>query len=91
MIQGRQDLKVWNYVRYDINLIETLKKAGYDGIIQIGDIPTFDDFGQVGGAMEGSEYLVFESEQVKSATVKNSFYVPFFKDIRFKLGGNVRL
>jgi len=91
MIQRRQDLKVWNYVRYDINLIETLKKAGYDGIIQIGDIPTFDDFGQVGGAMEGSEYLVFESEQVKSATVKNSFYVPFFKDIRFKLGGNVRL
>jgi len=91
MIQGRQDLKVWNYVRYDINLIETLKKAGYDGIIQIGDNPTFGDNQEQIGYLEGTEYLVFESEQVKSATVKNSFYVPFFKDIRFKLGGNVRL
>jgi hypothetical protein len=35
--------KVWNYIRYDINLIEKLKSAGYDGIIQLGDVPAFDE------------------------------------------------
>lgn len=85
------DLKTWNYVRYDLNLIESLKRAGYDGIIQIGDVPEFGDNGQMIGMLEGGEYLVFNPEQVKSATVKNSFYVPFIKDIRFKEGGHVRI
>jgi hypothetical protein len=43
------------------------------------------------GMQEGDEYLVFDGSQVKSATVKNSFYVPFIKDIRFKQGGHVRI
>jgi hypothetical protein len=85
------DLKTWNYVRYDLNLIESLKRAGYDGIIQIGDVPSFGDNQQMIGMVEGGEYLVFNPEQVKSATVKNSFYVPFIKDIRFKEGGHVRI
>jgi hypothetical protein len=85
------DLKTWNYVRYDLNLIESLKRAGYDGIIQIGDVPSFGDNQQMIGMVEGGEYLVFNAEQVKSATVKNSFYVPFIKDIRFKEGGHVRI
>jgi hypothetical protein len=85
------DLKTWNYIRYDVNLIEMLKRAGYDGIIQIGDVPKFGDNGQMVGMQEGDEYLVFDGSQVKSATVKNSFYVPFIKDIRFKEGGHVRI
>jgi hypothetical protein len=85
------DLKTWNYVRYDLNLIESLKRAGYDAIIQIGDVPSFGDNQQMIGMVEGGEYLVFNPEQVKSATVKNSFYVPFIKDIRFKEGGHVRI
>jgi hypothetical protein len=85
------DLKTWNYIRYDVNLIELLKRAGYDGIIQIGDVPKFGDNGQMVGMQEGDEYLVFDGSQVKSATVKNSFYVPFIKDIRFKEGGHVRI
>jgi hypothetical protein len=85
------DLKTWNYIRYDVNLIEMLKRAGYDGIIQIGDVPKFGDNGQMVGMQEGDEYLVFDGAQVKSATVKNSFYVPFIKDIRFKEGGHVRI
>lgn len=89
---SRQDLKVWNYVRYDINLLETLKSAGYDGIIQVGDVPAFDEDGNTKTEnLLGNEYLVFDATQVKDASVKNSFYLPFIKDIRFKEGGNVRL
>jgi hypothetical protein len=87
-----QDLKVWNYIRYDINLIEKLKSAGYDGIIQLGDVPAFDEQqNQADENIVGTEYLVFDAEQVKDASVKNSYYLPFIKDIRFKLGGNVRI
>lgn len=85
------DIKTWNYIRRDLNLIESLKRSGYDGIIQIGDRPSFGDNQQQIGYLEGTEYLVFNAEQVKSATVKNSFYVPFIKDIRFKEGGHVRI
>ena len=89
---SRQDLKVWNYVRYDINLLETLKSAGYDGIIQVGDVPAFDEDGNTKTEnLLGNEYLVFDATQVKDASIKNSFYLPFIKDIRFKEGGNVRL
>lgn len=84
--------KVWNYIRYDINLIEKLKSAGYDGIIQLGDVPAFDDNqAPKEENLLGSEYLVFSAEQIKDASIKNSFYLPFIKDIRFKEGGNVRL
>jgi len=91
-IQGeKKRLKVWNYVRNDFNLILTLKKAGYDGIIQYGDVPKFNAEGQPSGMFEEKEYLVFEPNQVKSAVVKKSFYLPQFNDIRFKDGGNVRI
>jgi hypothetical protein len=91
-IQGeKKRLKVWNYVRNDFNLILTLKKAGYDGIIQYGDVPKFNVEGQPSGMFEEKEYLVFEPNQVKSAVVKKSFYLPQFNDIRFKDGGNVRI
>jgi hypothetical protein len=84
-------LKVWNYVRNDFNLILTLKKAGYDGIIQYGDVPKFNVEGQPSGMFEEKEYLVFDANQVKSAVVKKSFYLPQFNDVRFKDGGHVRL
>ena len=83
-------LKVWNFIRTDINLITTLKKFGYDGIIQYGDVPEFKD-GVASGSKVALEYLVLSPNQVKSAVVKNSFYTRFFNDIRFKKGGYVRL
>ena len=83
-------LKVWNFIRTDINLITTLKKFGYDGIIQYGDVPEFTN-GVTTGSKVALEYLVFSPNQVKSAVVKNSFYTRFFNDIRFKKGGYVRL
>jgi hypothetical protein len=83
-------LKVWNFIRNDINLIATLKKFGYDGIIQYGDVPEFTN-GTPTGSKVALEYLVFSPNQVKSAVVKNSFYTRFFNDIRFKKGGYVRL
>jgi hypothetical protein len=87
-----ENLKVWNVIRRDINIIEKLKSAGYDGIIQIGDVPTFDENqSQKEETLLGNEYLVFDAEQVKDASVKNSYYLPFINDIRFKQGGNVRI
>lgn len=91
MQSAKQRLKVWNYVRRDFNFIIALKKAGYDGIIQYGDVPTFNPEGNMSGMKEAKEYLVFSANQVKSALVKKSFYLPQFNDIRFKDGGNVRL
>lgn len=91
MQSAQQRLKVWNYVRRDFNFIIALKKAGYDGIIQYGDVPNFNPEGNVSGMKEAKEYLVFSANQVKSALVKKSFYLPQFNDIRFKDGGNVRL
>lgn len=86
---------VWVYVRNDIALLETLKDYGYDALIQTGDIPTFDDSGNVindrSKFIQDEEYLTFYPTQVKSATVKKSFYFDFFKDIRFKQGGYVRI
>jgi hypothetical protein len=86
---------VWVYVRNDIGLLETLKEYGYDSLIQTGDIPTFDENGNVinnrSKFIQDEEYLTFYPTQVKSATVKKSFYFDFFKDIRFKQGGYVRI
>ena len=86
---------VWVYVRNDIALLETLKDYGYDALIQTGDIPTFDDSGNVindrSKFIQDEEYLTFYPTQVKSATVKKSFYFDFFKDIRFNKGGYVRI
>lgn len=83
-------LKVWNFIRNDINLMTILKKFGYDGIIQYGDVPEFKN-GVASGSKVALEYLVFNPTQVKSAVVKNSFYARFFNDIRFKKGGYVCL
>ena len=86
---------LWVYVRNDVALLETLKDYGYDSLIQTGDIPTFDDSGNVINDrtkfIQDEEYLTFYPTQVKSATVKKSFYFDFFKDIRFKQGGYVRI
>jgi hypothetical protein len=86
---------VWVYVRNDISLLETIKEYGYDALIQIGDIPTFDSDGNVvsdrSKFIQEEEYLTFFPSQVKSATVLKSFYFDFFKDIRFNKGGYVRL
>jgi hypothetical protein len=86
---------LWVYVRNDVGLLETLKDYGYDSLIQTGDIPTFDDSGNVINDrtkfIQDEEYLTFYPTQVKSATVKKSFYFDFFKDIRFKQGGYVRI
>lgn len=89
---SNRPFKVWNIIRKDINLIETLKTAGYDGIIQLGDVPAFDENGmQQEDTLKGTEYLIFDGGQIKDASVKNSFYLPEFTDIRFKQGGNVRI
>ena len=88
--KGR-DVRVWNYIRNDINLIAELKKAGFDGIIQMGNVPTFDETGAQAEDALGDEYLTFNANQVKSAVVKNSFYIPLMDDIRFKSGGYVRI
>lgn len=88
---SKKQYKVWNYVRNDFNLILALKKAGYDGIIQFGDVPTFSPEGEISGMKQAKEYLVFDANQVKSAVVKKSFYLPQFNDVRFKDGGHVRL
>jgi len=84
---------MWIYVRRDIGFIEMLKDYGYDALFQIGDIPTFLPNGEVEPDrtkyLQEVEYLTFYPNQVKSATVKKSFYFDFFNDIRFKNGGYV--
>lgn len=84
---------MWIYVRRDIGFIEMLKDYGYDAIFQIGDIPVFLPDGSVEPDrtkhLQEVEYLTFYPSQVKSATVKKSFYFDFFNDIRFKNGGYV--
>jgi hypothetical protein len=86
---------MWIYVRRDIGFIEKLKDYGYDAIFQMGDIPTFLPNGEVEPDrtkhLQEVEYLTFNPNQVKSATVKKSFYFDFFNDIRFKNGGYVRI
>lgn len=86
---------IWVYIRRDIGLIETLKDYGYDALFQTGDIPVFDKNGEVvsdrSKFIKDTEYLTFYPNQVKSATVKKSFYFDFFNDIRFKKGGYVRI
>jgi len=86
---------MWIYIRRDIGLIEMLKDKGYDALIQQGDIPVFDKNGEVvsdrSKFIKDIEYLSFYPNQVKSATVKKSFYFNFFNDIRFKKGGYVRI
>ena len=84
-------IKVWTIIRNDIKLIESMKLQGYDGIIQEGDVPTFGKNGEMSGDLKGIEYLTFYPSQVKSANVKNSLYLGFFDDIRFKRGGNVSI
>ena len=86
---------MWFYVRRDIGFIEKIKDYGYDALFQIGDIPTFLPDGTVEPDrtkhLQEVEYLTFYPNQVKSATVKKSFYFDFFNDIRFKNGGYVRI
>ena len=86
---------VWQYIRNDVRIIEILKKAGIDGIIQEGDVPKYDKSGQPlkdrSKWIKEVEYLTFYPNQIKSATVKKSMYSSLFEDIRFKKGGNVSI
>ena len=86
---------IWVYLRNDVTMIETIKEYGYDSIVQIGDIPTFDSNGNViedrSQSIKEDEFLIFSPTQIKSASVNKSFYFEFFKDIRFNKGGYVRL
>lgn len=86
---------MWIYVRRDIGFIEKIKDFGYDALFQIGDIPIFLSNGEVEPDrtkhLQEIEYLTFYPNQIKSATVKKSFYFNFFNDIRFKTGGYVRI
>ena len=86
---------VWVFVRNDVQVIETLKDYGYDGLIQIGDIPIYDKSGKPISDRtkwkQEVEYLTFYPNQVKSAVAKKSFYFPMFDDIRFKEGGYVSI
>jgi hypothetical protein len=86
---------MWIYVRNDMGIIETLKDYGYDGFIQIGDIPVFGKNGQPledrKKHIREKEVLNFYPNQVKSALIKKSFYLQFMNDIRFKDGGYVSI
>jgi len=86
---------LWVYIRNDIGMLETIKDYGYDALIQIGDIPVFLADGEMEQDREKhtqeKEFLTFYPNQVKSVTVKKSFYLDFFDDIRFKKGGYVRI
>ena len=86
---------VWVYIRNDVSFLEIAKDYGYDSLIQIGDIPVFDSNGNViedrSQYIQEQEFLTFYPNQIKSATVKKSFYFDFFKDIRFNKGGYVRI
>ena len=86
---------VWNYIRNDELLLQTLRDYGYDGLFQIGDIPKFDESGKIiedrSKWEQDNEYLTFSPNQVKSATVNKSMYLTIFDDIRFKKGGYVGL
>lgn len=85
------EYKVWIFVRNHPDLIEEMKSAGFDGIIQEGDVPTYDKNGNVKGNQVDTEYLTFYSSQIESASVKNNLYLSIFDDIRFKRGGNVSI
>ena len=86
---------VWTYIRNDIRILEILKRAGVDGLIQIGDIPKYDSKGEVVKNrkewIQEVEYLTFYPNQIKSATTKKSMYSSLFEDIRFKSGGYVSI
>jgi hypothetical protein len=92
---GTDAKPVWAFVRNDIGLLETIKDYGFDGLIQIGDVPVFLPNGEVetdrSKYIQEKEFLTFSPSQIKSATVKKSFYFEFFNDIRFKQGGYVRI
>ena len=86
---------IWVYIRNDIALLEKIKDYGFDALIQIGDIPVFLTDGTIEPDRKKhskeKEFLTFYPNQVKSVTVKQSFYLDFFDDIRFKKGGYVRI
>lgn len=86
---------VWNYIRNDELLLQTLRDYGYDGLFQIGDIPKFDENGDIISDRskwdKDNEYLTFSPNQVKSVTVKKSMYLNIFDDIRFNKGGYVSI
>lgn len=83
--------KVWVFVRNHPDLLDLMKRDGFDGIIQDGDVPKYDKDGRISGSKIDTEYLTFYSSQIESASVKNNLYLGVFEDIRFKRGGNVSI
>ena len=96
----------WSFVRLNIdNLIDRLKESGFDGIIQIGDVPKYKEdgipFEKRENWQRGLEYLVFYPEQVKVVLRENRIKLfndnndtgienVGIKDVRFyKKGGYV--
>tara|TARA_B100000963_G_scaffold240208_1_gene210093 strand:- start:3305 stop:4387 length:1083 start_codon:yes stop_codon:yes gene_type:complete len=67
---------VWAYTRMLNEGIEQLKKAGVDGIIQIGDIPKFDENGTPlpdrKDWIQEEEYLTFYPNQIKAIPLKKA-------------------
>ncbi len=69
-IELKKQYPYWSFVRLNIDsLIEKLKEAGYDGIVQIGDVPVYDKNGKPEELRKnwkkGKEFLTFYPEQVK--------------------------
>lgn len=96
LIQTENEEKpIWTFVRNDELLLQTLRDYGYDALFQIGDIPVFDENGNVLNDRDkwnkDNEYLTFKPNQVKSVNVKKSLYLSIFDDIRFKKGGYVSI
>lgn len=85
------EYKVWVFVRNHPDLLDLMKRDGFDGIIQDGDVPKYDKDGKISGSKIDTEYLTFYSSQIESASVKNNLYLGVFEDIRFKRGGNVSI
>jgi hypothetical protein len=80
-IDMKKQYPYWSFVRLNIDsLIEKLKDAGYDGIVQIGDVPVYDVNGKPEELRKnwkkGKEFLTFYPEQVKVVEYLSSAPIP---------------
>lgn len=100
-IDEKKTIPIWSFTRLLNKGIEKLKINGVDGIIQIGDIPVFNDNEQIiedrNQWRKGDEYLTFYSDQVinlpfnnASRSIGQAAKIIKLKDSRFyKKGGYV--
>lgn len=90
--KGEKQMKAWVLIRNNPNILLAIKNMGYDGLIQEGDVPTYDKDGNMTKKpLIGTEYLTMYSNQVESAVTNNNLYLSVFDDIRFKRGGYVSI